>query len=125
MRPQTIADMLRPAARQWAEKAPLEELAAYLPAKLLFKIQVGQAGAPESKPGNPLTPPAVKPTKRRRRKLKLSKKLRQTLTERLAGVKYGTPEYQKLRDELVKELGITPRQVSSFARQMKPSRRKK
>lgn len=123
MRQQTIAEMLRPAAKRWAETAPLEELAAYMPAKLLFKIQVGQAGAPESIPGNPRPTPTAKPKRKRRKRL--NKKARSTITERLNGVKYGTPEYQKARDELVKELGVTARQVSSFARQAKPASRRK
>lgn len=121
---QTIADLLRPAAKRWAETAPLMELAACLPARLLFRSPVGQA-APPTAPTAPQSP-APRPKKRRRRK-GLSQKAKKLIQDRLGGIKVGTPEYLKVRNQLVKELGVKPRQIGAYVAQLKPaaSRRKR
>ncbi len=121
---QSIADMLRPAAKRWAETAPLVELAACLPARLLFRSPVGQVPAPASQPGSPQP---NRPKKRRRRKKGLTKKAKKLIQDRLFGIEAGTPAYLKARGELVKELGVRPRQIGAYVSQMKPApgRRKK
>lgn len=126
----SLIEMIRRAATEWVSKASLDELVMVLPKAVFESAPAPQSAAVDKKtrPEKTRTKISRGNTARERRKLRVPKQAGsfsqaagQAILEKMGGLKFRTPEYNKMRDEICKEFRINRRQVAGYLKTMKES----